>query len=225
MDDIKKIEKGNVQYPSQIKEFNNAPPVLYYRGNLDAFTSICVAVIGKRDVELRDLQNAHIAGELLSKNGYTVVNGVARGCDQAALRGVIEAKGKAILVMPCGLDYIYPASARGIVNEILKYGGCLISEYPPETKPQKYMFLQRDRLQAAIADKVLIVNADEKGGTMTTAQYALRLNKPIACMAGMDRRIAGNILLTSSNKAKAVYNTTDVMKFVQESSFVQLSFV
>ena len=79
MYEIKLVEISNDKYPSKIKELSDAPPVLYYKGNLDLLESECVAIIGKRDVEKADLKNASIAGELVSGNGYTVVNGVARG--------------------------------------------------------------------------------------------------------------------------------------------------
>ena len=118
---------------------------------------------------------------MLAKKGCTVLNGLAIGCDAKALEGAVAAKGKAVAVMPGGLDEIYPKSNQKLAEQIVAQGGCLISEYPSGTKPQRYMFVQRDRIQAMLSNKVLIVDANKDGGTMHTAEYAVKYERPLGC--------------------------------------------
>lgn len=86
------------------------------------------------------------------------------------------------MVLPCGINEIYPKSNQWIAEEVLKQGGCLISEYPEGTRPEKYRFVQRDRLQSGMSQGVLVVEAMEKSGTMHTAEYAKKQNRRLALL-------------------------------------------
>ena len=105
---------------------------------------------------------AYNAGSIIGKNGFNLVNGLALGCDAEALKGALAAGGKCAVVLPCGINEIYPKSNQWIAEEVLKQGGCLISEYPEGTRPEKYRFVQRDRLQSGMSQGVLVVEAMEK---------------------------------------------------------------
>ena len=226
--EIQMVHREEIGYPACFNDLSKRPSPLYYIGDLALLgKGNCVAVIGKRDAEPASLKNAETYGRLLSEKGYTVVNGIAHGTDQAAIQGVIKAKGKAVLVMPCGLDLAYPASAKTMMTAILKLGGCIISEYDIGVRPQKSYFLQRDRLQAAVADKVLVVEADEQGGTMTTIQHAIKLGKPIACVVGIDgsSSYGGNRKIVDMKQGIGVYDEESMMNFVSEPVAVQMSLI
>ena len=223
--EIKSCKKNDIFYPRHMRDLESAPEVLYYVGDITACENTVIAVIGKRNSQERYLKIAKKIGELLAKEGYTVLNGLAIGCDACALQGAITVNGKAIGVMPCGLDKIYPKSNQMLAEEIIQKGGCLISEYPSGTKPQKYTFVQRDRIQAMLSDKILVVDSEKEGGTMHTAEYALKLAKPLGCFVEKPDQIspAGNRFLVDHNAAYAVYNNEALMHFIEQPEYTQMS--
>lgn len=223
--EIKSCKKTDVCYPKPLRDMASAPEVLYYVGDISACENVVVAVVGRRDADERYLQIARRIGEMLAKKGCTVLNGLAIGCDAKALEGAVAAKGKAVAVMPGGLDEIYPKSNQKLAEQIVAGGGCLISEYPSGTKPQRYMFVQRDRIQAMLSNKVLIVDANKDGGTMHTAEYAVKYDKPLGCFmeAGGKESPSGNQFLIDSHKASAVRDTEGLMKFVEQPEYAQMT--
>ena len=223
--EIKSCKKTDVCYPKPLRDMASAPEVLYYVGDISACENVVVAVVGRRDADERYLQIARRIGEMLAKKGCTVLNGLAVGCDAKALEGVVAAKGKAVAVMPGGLDEIYPKSNKKLAEQIVAQGGCLISEYPSGTKPQRYMFVQRDRIQAMLSNKVLIVDANKDGGTMHTAEYAVKYERPLGCFmeTGGKESPSGNQFLIDSHKASAVRDTEGLMKFVEQPEYAQMT--
>ncbi len=154
----------------------------YYIGDLSLLNKSIVAVIGKRDVDSSVLKVAYDLGRELARNGFCVLNGLALGCDASALSGALSCGGKVIAVLPGGLDDIYPTSCKPLANDILKKGGLLLSQYPLGTRPDKRKFVERDRVQALLANKVISVFCDSEGGTMHTLKYANKDGKQIGCV-------------------------------------------
>lgn len=157
-----------------------------------------------------------------------VVNGLALGCDAEALKGALAQNGKCVAVMPCGLEQIQPKSNQYIADEILEKGGCIISEYAEGTSLQKYNYVKRDRIQSGISDGVIIIEAQEKSGTMHTADFAMRQKKRIACYAAsLLEYSSGNKYLEEVKKAYSIQNTRDVETFfdliMREQNFEQIS--
>lgn len=223
--EIKSCKKTDTDYPEALRELQTAPDILYYVGDISILIEPVIAVVGKRDANERYLKIAQKIGELLGKKGYTVLNGLAVGCDTKALEGAMAAKGKTVAVLPGGLDKIYPKSNEKLAEQIVMNGGCLISEYPSGVKPQRYTFVQRDRIQAMLSDKVIIVDAERKSGTMHTAEYAMRLAKPLGCFAEMNGKNSpeGNQYLLESHKAQAVCDTQGLMEFVGQPEYEQMT--
>ena len=182
---------------------------LYYKGNASLLNEYIIAVVGKRDVSDKEFTIAYDVGRFIAEQGIVVANGVARGCDQAALQGALDAGGKTIAIMPCGVDIVYPYSARKILNQIIANNGCIISEYPDKTKPQKWQFIARDQIQALIADKVCVIASDLNGGTMHTINYSLKNNKEmIVYWDKKGNQREGNIFL--KDKAKTFSSKTEL---------------
>lgn len=204
------------QYPGRLRIIPDPPTGLYYRGSIDAINeSGCIAVIGTRNASKHGMDTAYHIGKLAAENGFIVVNGLALGIDTAAIRGALDAGGKVTAILPCGLDQIVPYSNRDLAREILEKDGCLISEYPAGTAPQKYSYVQRDRLQSGISGGIIIVEADEKSGTMHTARYALKQSRRLACyystLLGTD---SGNRALISADKAQSLQTDQDILNFI-----------
>jgi DNA processing protein len=222
---IKSCNKADSCYPTHLKNQDSAPKILYYVGDISACESIVVAVVGKRDAKERYLQIAHRIGEMLAKEGCTVLNGLAIGCDAQALEGAVAANGKVVAVMAGGLDEVYPRSNQRLAEKIVENGGCLISEYPSGMRPQKYMFVQRDRIQAMLSNKVFIVDAEKEGGTMHTAEYAVKYDKPLGCFVEVAGRESpsGNQYLVDLGKASAIRDTEGLLAFVGQPEYTQMS--
>lgn len=120
-----------------------------------------------------------------------------------------------IAVMPCGLEQIQPPSNRRLAEQILKTGGCLISEYPIGTKIEKYRYVERDRLQSGISQTVLIVEAMERSGTMHTADFAWKQNKKLVCYYyKMLEFASGNQYLETSRRAQILKSMDDALNFL-----------
>ena len=108
-------------------------------------------------------------------------------------------------------------SNKELANRILDCGGCILSEYPENTKPERYSYVQRDRLQSGLSSGVIIIEADEKSGTMHTARFALSQSRRRACYySALLKNCSGNKKLIDSNKASSLLEDSDVYDFLKE---------
>ena len=161
--EILSCEKGDVLFPKRFAERKGLPERFYYKGDISFLNDFrSVAVIGSRNASKEAMLWAYASGQYASMEGYAVVNGLAVGCDTAALRGALSKGGRCVAVLPCGLDKIVPAVNDMLAEEILENGGCLISEYEAGTEAKKYRFVERDRLQSGLSEAVLVVFAGKE---------------------------------------------------------------
>lgn len=221
MQDIKCVKITDPEYPKKLRESKHAPENLYYVGDLSILEK-CVAVIGKRDASERSLSFAYEAGKELAEKDYAVLNGLAVGCDKSAAEGAIEAGGKVIAVMPCGLDEVYPKCCESLAENIIALGGCLISEYPAGIRPEARLFVERDKIQAALADKVISACADLSGGTMHTLRFAKAEGKRMGCFVDDDPS-EGNLYAVKTMGAVKIRNMSDLTRFVREPRYQQMT--
>ena len=221
--EIKSCQKNDKCYPKALRGIKAAPDIIYYIGDISVCENVIIAVVGKRDATERYLKVAKMAGGVLANKGFTILNGLAIGVDAYASEGAVEAKGKVVAVMPGGLDEVYPKSNQKLAERIVENGGCLISEYSNGVRPQKYTFIQRDRIQAMLSNKVFVVNAERTGGTMHTVEYALKYAKPLGCFieeTGVQSP-SGNQMLVDNHRASAVSSTEALIEFVRQPEYVQ----
>lgn len=218
------------RYPYGLREISGRPPVIYYRGNIEIVNhQKNIAVIGSRKSSLPGLKLSYETGKTVGRAGLNLVNGLALGCDTEAIRGALSAEGRCVVILPCGLDSIQPKSNQKLAEEIIQAGGCLLSEYPVGTAPQKYRYVERDRLQSGISQGVLVVEAEENSGTMHTAGFASSQYKRLACYYYKLLELSsGNRSLEASGKAQVLKSADDLQAFLQsiltEASYEQLSF-
>ena len=187
------------EYPVLLKEIYDPPICLYIRGNKSILNELSIAIVGCRDASDYGKMVARNFAFNLSKNGFNIVSGLARGIDSYAHLGAIKAKEKTIAVLGNGLDSIYPKENIKIAHDILNLGGTIISEYPLGTSPQKQNFPARNRIISGISRGVLVVEAKEKSGTMITVDFALEQGRDIFA-------IPGNIYSEKS------YGTNEIIK-------------
>ncbi len=200
-----------------VTKFNTT---LYCNGDISLLDRMIVAVVGKREAPEAALEISYNVGKQLAKEGYVVLNGMALGCDKKAIEGALDAGGKVIAVLPCGVDLIYPSSCKDVANKILLSGGLIVSQYPNGTGIEKYRFVERDKTQALLSNKVISVYCDEKSGTMHTLKFAKRLGKAVGCI--MDC-LGNDYALQKLNAKKISADTLDSFVNEEETTYTQLS--
>ncbi len=169
-------------YPQALKYTADPPIVLYCRGRLTQ-DELCVAVVGSRKATWYGLDMSKRLSSELARHGVTVVSGMARGVDSRAHYGALEAGGRTIAVLGCGVDIVYPRENRNLMNEICSKGA-VISEFLPGTEPMPFNFPARNRIISGLSQGVVIVEASEKSGSLITADYALEQGRDVFAVPG-----------------------------------------
>ena len=214
--EICRCQQSDMHYPKRLKSIKNSPNELFYLGDIGLFNSQpCVAIIGSRKSSETGLKKAYDYGKIAAKNGFAVVNGLALGCDTQAIRGALSEGGKCIAVLPGGLDEIYPRSNNNLAQSILNNGGCLISEYKPGTRPTRYSFVHRDRLQSGISYGVIVVETEVSGGTMHTVEFAQQHNRYLACYyTALGQLASGNRMIVDKEMGSPIDDENSVADFL-----------
>ena len=184
MEDIYKLKLE--QFPEQLLEIPQPPKNLYIRGKLPAKDSIYLAIVGSRKHTSygRDICEKLIHG--LKGYPIVIVSGLALGIDSIAHRSALDVGLTTVSFPGSGLDnnVLHPRSNIRLAQEIVNKGGCLISELEPNWKATLYSFPQRNRLMAGISKAVLIIEAEEKSGTLITARMATDYNRDVLAVPG-----------------------------------------
>lgn len=167
--------------PEKVRTIPDPPVILFAKGDVDVLNKPSIAVIGTRKPTKQGQEIAHFLGKTLAQKGYVVVSGLAEGCDAAGHKGCLEVNGKTVAVLAHGLDRVYPAKNRGLAEEILLKKGCLVSEYQFGVEPKANQFVDRDRLQSALSQGVIIAETGLKSGTLHTVRFAEKQCRPVAC--------------------------------------------
>ncbi len=190
--ELRASARGTNGYPAALLDLPDAPPFLYTRGVVPP-RSRCVALVGSRAASDYGLAQARrLAGDLVGL-GFAVVSGLARGIDAAAHCGALDANGITVAVVPGGLDAIVPLHHAALAESIAAQGA-LVSERASGPPPGRGVFLTRNRLIAALSAAVVVVEAAERSGALTTAAVALRLGRPLLAVPGdVDRETSRGV--------------------------------
>lgn len=181
---VMSVKPGQEHYPEKLMRLADPPQRLYIGGRIDDWSQPAVAVVGSRKATPYGRYCvAKLAGGLAAR-GVHIISGLALGIDGLAHRAALESGGRTTAVLPSGLDRLYPASHQGLAREIIKQGGALISEYEPGTKAAPYHFPARNRIVAALADAVVVIEAAQKSGTLITAEHALDIGVQVLAVPG-----------------------------------------
>jgi DNA processing protein len=155
---------------------------LHVRGELDEAPA--VAIVGARAASTAGMARAEKLAHHLAARGVRIISGGALGIDGAAHRGALAAGGKTTVVLGSGVDVLYPRRHAEMFEQIVRSGGALVSMLPLGTEPRPYTFPQRNPLIAALADLVIIVEADVRSGSLSTARAAADLGRIVAACPG-----------------------------------------
>ena len=207
-------------YPARLRGIPDPPAVLFAKGDPAGLHSPKgLAVVGTREPTSFGKKVAQRSAQTAAEAGYTIVSGLAHGCDASAHEGCVEASGVGVAVLAHGLDKVYPAANRDLAERLLENRGCLTSEYPVGTKPARAAFAERDRLQSGLSDAVLVIESDVEGGTMHTVRFAHAQGRPVACVDHPQRWLAedktkGNQRLIGDGRATPIPDGEGLARFL-----------
>ena len=162
-EDIKISTLLDEDFPQKLKNIDDNPVIIYSKGDYNNLNDKGVAIIGSRNPSLHGVNVSYKISSILSQKNYTIVSGLANGCDTFAHLGSLDTYGKTIAVMPCGLDMVYPNNNCDLFKRIINNNGCVISEYPPSQAVSKYRLIERDRLQSALSEGIIVIETTENG--------------------------------------------------------------
>ena len=175
---------GDAAYPERLRNIEDPPMVLYFKGKLPEWQAQpMIGVVGTRKASPYGLQTAHMLAAQIAACGGLVVSGVATGIDALSMEGALDVGKPTVGVLGGGVDVVYPASNRVLYRRTEEMG-CLISEYPPGSRPYPGNFLCRNRIISGISDGVLVVEAPEKSGALNTARHAFSQGRDMFAVPG-----------------------------------------
>lgn len=202
---IASIKQGEASYPTRLMALPNPPDALWVRGCLPTPGRRTVALVGARAASGAGCARARALASDLAKRGFLIVSGGAFGIDAAAHEGALAVQAPTFAVLGCGVDVTYPDRHGPLFSRITTQGG-LLSEYAPGTPPRAGQFPARNRIIAALADAVIVVEAAFRSGALITAALARSLRRPVLALTGSP----GTDSLLQRKLAHAIADSDDV---------------
>jgi DNA processing protein len=182
---VRRIGRRDPAFPPLLAAIHDPPPQLFVRGADEPglLSEPAVAVVGARACSSYGRSVARSLARELTAAGLVVVSGMARGIDGEAHRGALEAGGKTVAVLGCGIDRDYPAAHAELARRIGE-GGLVVSEYEPGVEPAPWRFPARNRIIAGLCRATVVVEARERSGALITADFALEEGRDVLAVPG-----------------------------------------
>lgn len=212
---VRILDIYNKDYPQKLLECQDAPIILYYKGNGDLNNTRSLGVVGTRLASEYGNDACRLLIDSLGDMGFNplIVSGLAIGIDITAHRAALANKMETVAVLPCGIDLIYPASHRDDAISMISHGG-IITEFPRSVPALRRNFLQRNRIIAGMTQGLLVAETRVSGGSMSTVEYASSYARDIFAVPGRicDANSYGCNYLISKNIASICVNTATIPK-------------
>jgi DNA processing protein len=177
------LDLADEHYPAWLRTIPDPPPVLYCDGSLEPGDRQAVAIVGSRQATPYGLRVTDALARELSRLGFTIVSGFARGIDAAAHRAALASGGRTVAVLGCGLDVDYPSGHASLRTEIAG-SGAVLTEFAPGTAPFATNFPRRNRIISGLTLGVVVVEAAEDSGSLITARLALEQGREVFAVPG-----------------------------------------
>ncbi len=200
-------------YPTRLRNCEDAPILLFYRGNAPLNAEKIVAIVGTRkNTDYGARATEALVEGLQAQEGLLIVSGLAFGIDAIAHRKCVQLGLPTVGVVAHGLDRIYPTANKSLAKDMVQQGGVL-TEFPSGTNPDRTNFPLRNRIVAGLSDVVVIVESDEKGGAMITGYVAASYNREVTAFPGrvFDAKSGGPNKLIRKNIASLITGAQDLM--------------
>ena len=211
---VTRIDRGSPHYPPRLQDLYDPPASLYIYGDIGLLKMPMIAIVGSRSASPEGLKNARLFAQALSKKGLMVVSGLAKGIDSAAHQATLGlgANHHTMAILGTGIDVVYPRQNIALSRAISQQG-LLLSELPPGVGPKAFHFPRRNRIIAALALGVVVIEASEKSGSLITARMAADLGREVFAVPGPihNANSAGCHLLIQQG-AKLAFRPNDVLE-------------
>jgi len=215
------IYKEDKNYPKLLKKIGKeAPKQLYYKGNYDEeILENCLAVVGSRQMTSYGKRVVEQIVTEAAAAGITIVSGFMYGIDATAHKAALNARGRTIAVMPCGIDLIHPEYQQDLYSEILNNKGLIISEYEGSFAPTLWTYPKRNRIVAGLSKATLVVEAGEKSGSLITANFAKKYKRKLFVVPGqIFSENSKGITELLKEGASPVSSAKDILEYFKISS-------
>jgi len=212
------ININDEDYPENLKNVIDPPPIIYLRGELKPEDSLAVGIVGSRNCTEYGRTVAKTLAKELAPYGITIISGLARGIDTAAHFGALEGGGRTIAVMATGIERVYPSSNRNLASHIVK-NGALVTDFPPLTSPIGYHFPLRNRIISGLSNAIIAVQAEKRSGVFSTVSWALDYNREVFAVPGnVDIRQSRGTNKLIKMGASVVTSSEDILQALNISS-------
>lgn len=183
---VNRHKLNHTELPELLKLMADPPKQIYVLGqSLDNIMAMPrVAIVGSRKPSAYGREVAYRLAKELASSGVVIISGLAFGIDSIAHKAALEAGGVTVAVLPSSIDHIYPASHRGLAQQIIENGGALVSEYEKGEPIMKHNFIGRNRIISGLSDAVLIPQAAVNSGSLHTANFALEQGRTVLAVPG-----------------------------------------
>jgi DNA processing protein len=207
---------GDPLYPPALHHLVDPPPILFLRGDPALLRIPSVTVVGSRKATPTGRRTAERLARGISEREVPVLSGRALGIDAAAHRGALEGPGGTVAVLGSGPDMAYPPSNRRLFLRIVEKG-LVVSEFPPGEKARPHHFPRRNRILAALADTVVVVEAGERSGALITVDHALDLGREVYAVPGsldsLQSRGSNRLLTDGAGAATSVEDLAPALRW------------
>lgn len=171
------------RYPSCLREIPDPPAALFVDGDPATLNLLQLGIVGSRNPSASGRRIASCFANRLSEHGFVITSGLASGIDYCAHQGTLDANGRTVAVLGCGADRIYPQRHSHLAEKITR-NGALVSEFPPGTAPLARNFPRRNRVISGLSTGILVVEADQRSGSLITARFAADQGREVFAVPG-----------------------------------------
>lgn len=209
--EIRILTQDDAGYPEALQNIYDPPHTLFCQGELLPQDALAVAIVGTRHATHYGKRQAHRLAGSLTRAGITIVSGLARGIDAEAHRAALEAGGRTLAVFAGGLLNVYPVDHRELAFDVAQ-SGALLSEFPCEWPISRGSFPRRNRLITGLSQGVIVIEAGERSGALTSARHAMEQGREVFALPGpVDSRVSRGCHALLRDGATLVETADDVL--------------
>lgn len=213
---VKIVTVFDKEYPQSLINIYNPPLLLFYKGDISCLNNeICISAVGTRDMTEYTMKVTKRTSSDLAKLGVTMISGMANGVDHTVHKAVVDAGGKTVGVLACGMAVDYPRGSMAFREEMYSLGGACISELLPTERPSRAYFGARNRLISGLGAGVIVFQAGMKSGALITANHAVNQGRDLFCIPPADLFSANYCGVVSLLRDGAIplFNYLDVVNY------------